>query len=53
LNPLFVNPASHNYHLLVGSPAINTGNPSHSQPTDKDGLKRGVIPEFGAYVYVP
>jgi parallel beta-helix repeat protein len=51
LNPLFVNPASHNYHLLVGSPAINTGNPSHSQPTDKDGLKRGRRQQIGAYGY--
>jgi len=53
LNPLFINPASHNYHLLVGSPAISIGNPGHSQPADKDGVKRSSISELGAYVYIP
>jgi hypothetical protein len=38
--------------LLVGSPAVNAGNASYSQPVDKDGVKRGSIPELGAYVFI-
>lgn len=52
LDPLFIDPSSHNYHILRGSPAIGAGNPVYMQPTDKDGMSRN-SPDLGAYEYVP
>ncbi|HEV2206484.1 MAG TPA: right-handed parallel beta-helix repeat-containing protein, partial [Candidatus Acidoferrales bacterium] len=51
-DPLFANPSSHDYHLLIGSPAIGVGNPSYQQPVDKDGVTRGPS-DLGAYEFVP
>ena len=53
LDPLFADPANHNYHLLNGSPAIGSGNASYNQPFDKDGVSRAPGADLGAYEYVP
>jgi hypothetical protein len=53
LDPLFVDPANHNYHLLIGSPAIGAGNLSYAQPVDKDNVSRTSGPDLGAYEYLP
>ena len=52
-NPLFVDPANHNYHLQAGSPAIKAGNASYALPEDKDGVQRDSLSDLGAYVYTP
>ena len=52
-NPLFADPAKHDYHLLAGSPAIGAGNPRYASPLDRDGIKRSSVPEIGAYGYHP
>jgi Putative Ig domain/Right handed beta helix region len=52
-DPLFVDPANHNYHLLIGSPAVGAGNLSDAQPVDKDNASRAPGPDLGAYEYVP
>ena len=44
-NPLFVDPANNNYHLMGGSPCIDTGNPNY--PLDPD----GTITDMGAFYY--
>lgn len=51
-DPLFADPANHDYHLLIGSPAIGVGNVNYDQPVDKDGVTRGPS-DLGAYEYVP
>jgi hypothetical protein len=40
-----------NFHLLSGSPAINTGSAANSVPLDFDGFARpiGILPDIGAY----
>jgi len=50
-NPLYVNPAVGNYHLLTGSPAINTGDDGWTYPLDYDGVPRpqGPHDDKGAY----
>ncbi|MEH6764690.1 MAG: BspA family leucine-rich repeat surface protein [Aequorivita antarctica] len=51
-NPLFVNPATQNFRLQPGSPAINTGiNQYNDQLTDLDGNIRivGLTVDQGAY----
>lgn len=52
-DPLFVGSANHNYHLLIGSPAIGAGNLSYAQSVDKEGVSRAAGPDLGAYEYVP
>jgi len=52
-NPLFVDPANHNYHLQAGSPAIKAGNASYAQLEDKDGIQRDSPSDLGAYGYTP
>lgn len=60
-NPLFVNPAGNDYHLLTGSPAINAGT-NAGISDDIDGGARDAQPDLGAdeqgvgpptFVYLP
>jgi hypothetical protein len=44
-NPLFVDPANNNYHLMGDSPCIDTGDPNY--PPDPD----GTITDMGAFYY--
>jgi hypothetical protein len=50
-NPLFVNAGAADFHLTVGSPAIDAGSTTAGQfaPTDFDGVTRGSPPDIGAY----
>lgn len=53
-DPLFANISSGDYHLQLGSPAINAGNPFASIETDIDGQPREVSnssPDIGADEY--
>jgi len=52
-DPLFVNAGQHDYHVMLGSPAIGAGNLNYAQPVDKDNVSRGTGPDLGAYEYVP
>lgn len=45
MNPLFWNASGRDYHLLAGSPCIDTGNPG--QPLDPDGS----IADVGAFTF--
>jgi parallel beta-helix repeat protein len=46
VNPLFVDLAGRNFHVLTGSPAINAGMALAEVPADRDGVAR---PQGGAY----
>jgi len=50
-NPLFVSDAARDYHLLSGSPAIDTGDSSLAWSPDFDGAARpqGAGPDIGAF----
>ena len=50
-DPLFVDAAGADYHLLAESPAIDAGVPLFSAPTDYDGHARalGAGPDIGAF----
>jgi len=60
-NPLFINPSDNNFHLLEGSPAINTAmplSPTGAQPLplyDFDAVARpqNSITDIGAFEFVP
>lgn len=58
-DPLFVNFASGDYHLRIGSPCINAGTPAGAPATDIEGRPRDAVPDLGAYewhgfrVYLP
>lgn len=53
VDPLFVNPAANDYHLLRGSPAIDKGTTLSSVGDDRDGTPRpqGAGYDIGAYEY--
>lgn len=48
-DPLFVDPANHNYHLQPGSPALAAGDPVFTMSTDHDGVTRASPPTIGPY----
>jgi hypothetical protein len=49
---LFVNPATGDYHLKTGSPAINVGTALSGQPADIEGRPRPVgVYDIGAYEF--
>jgi hypothetical protein len=52
-NPLFVDVANHDFHLLPGSPAISAGIAIPNITTDRDGISYGAPPSIGAFEYVP
>jgi hypothetical protein len=45
---MLANPASGDYHLQAGSPAINAGSASNAPALDFDGLPRS-SPDIGAF----
>ena len=53
VNPKLANPAVGDFHLLAGSPCIDTGDPSNYPPTDFEGDARpmGLSPDIGADEY--
>jgi len=55
-DPLFVDPAHHDYHLQAGSPSIDTGTATGAPANDIEGTARpkGVDYDMGAYeAYLP
>ena len=52
-DPQFVDSAQNDYHLLAGSPCIDTGTPDDAPPTDFDGHDRpqGNGVDMGAFEY--
>jgi hypothetical protein len=55
LDPQFGNTASSDFHLKVGSPAIDAANPSATLSIDCDGTARpqGPARDVGAFEYKP
>jgi len=53
IDPLFVSPAVNDFHLQIGSPAIDAGITLSQVPVDLDGLKRpqGLAYCIGAYEF--
>lgn len=53
-DPLFVNAASHNYHLAAYSPALDAGTSEGAPSVDLDGISRpqGEGYDIGAYEYL-
>lgn len=54
-DPLFVSPDDLDFHLLLGSPAIDAGDTSEAPDTDYDGAPRpaGTAADMGAYEFQP
>ncbi len=50
---LLADPENGDFHLRLGSPAINAGAPLAAWPTDCDGVVRGSSCDIGAFEYVP
>lgn len=50
-DPLYVNLANGNLHLVFDSPAVDKGTPTGAPTTDIDGNPRDVLPDMGAYEY--
>ena len=48
-NPMFLNPTSHLYQLVTGSPAIRVGNSSYTMAVNIMGLTRTLPSNLGAY----
>ena len=55
VNPSFANPATGDFHLLLGSPAIDVADPAATDPIDYDAVSRpqGARRDMGAYEYKP
>ncbi len=55
VDPSFVNAAAGDFHLVLGSPAIDAGDPTSVNDRDLDGDERPVGPvnDIGAYEYAP
>lgn len=51
-DPLFNDPASDNYHITSGSPAIGAGDDTFEEATDLDGVARTSIGDIGVYEFV-
>jgi len=52
-NPLFVNPAGLDWHILASSPAIGFSNLNFIQSVDKDSVPRVNLFAVGVYQFVP
>lgn len=48
-NPMFVDPANHDYRLLAGSPALGKADPAYTPPLDAGGKPRPSNPAIGAF----
>jgi hypothetical protein len=51
-DPMFVNQAAGDYHLLAGSPCIDAPSGDPSTIVDLDGNPRDSLPDLGAYEYI-
>lgn len=51
-DPLFTDAANGDYHLSVGSPAIDAGTAVGAPATDIEGIPRDAAPDMGAYEWV-
>jgi hypothetical protein len=54
-DPRFANGANGDFHLIVGSPAIDAADPTASEPIDLEGTTRpqGAARDIGAFEYKP
>lgn len=54
-DPLFVDPETLDYHLLAGSPAIDTADTGEAPEVDRDGIPRPLQggADMGAYEFTP
>lgn len=55
MNPLFVNAAAGDFHLMTGSPAIDAADPASTEPADHEGTPRpqGAGRDIGAFERKP